>query len=113
MQSITNLGKKLTDERGIGGQGRLTISRIDTLQTFYGLVLRKNKCDAAALAKGTQAILQHYSEDVSHENCPTGNDSWCSFNRDAVTGEKNTQTHKKSTSTSCSRSGKTIVQQVG
>lgn len=46
------------------------------------------------MAKATHAILKPYSstlEDPHHEDCPTGKDSWCSYNRDIATGKS---THK-------------------
>ncbi|CAB3982713.1 Hypothetical predicted protein [Paramuricea clavata] len=40
-------GKKLSDNKGISGAGRLTIQRIDTLQNFYGMAIRQNKGELA------------------------------------------------------------------
>lgn len=84
------LGKKLDDGKGLGGKGRLTLTRIDTLQNFYGKAIRDNKGDAKAMSKATHAILKHYSstpEQPRHEDCPMGKDSWCSYNRDQATGQ--------------------------
>lgn len=80
----------MDDGKGIGGQGRLTNTRMDALQNFYGKAIRDNKGDAAAMSRATHAILKHYSstpEDPRHEDCPEGEGSWCSFNRDLATGE--------------------------
>ena len=88
-------GKKLADGKGIGGQGRLTIKRIDTLQNFYGFAIRSNKGNAKAMAKATQAILKHYSsttDEPKHDDCPAGDTSWCSYQRDQATGKS---THKE------------------
>ena len=71
-------------------QGRLTLTRIDTLQNFYGKAIRDNKGDAKAMSKATHAILKHYAstpEQPRHEDCPMGKDSWCSHNRDKATGQ--------------------------
>lgn len=84
MFSYYHLGKKLA-----GGQGRLTNSRIDAIQNFYGKAIRDHKGDAAGMAKATHAILRHYSstpENPHHEDCPQGAGSWCSYNRDLATG---------------------------
>ena len=81
------LGRKLENGKAIGGKGRLTLTRIDIMQSFYGLAIRKNKGDPEAMARSTRAILKHYSEDVSHDDCPIGKDSWCSFQRDKTTGQ--------------------------
>ena len=87
-------GQKLSDGKGINGSGRLTNARIDTMQNFYGMALRKNKGNAQDMAKATRAILKHYSstpENPQHEVCPTGKNSWCSFQKDTACG---TREHK-------------------
>ena len=80
------IGKKLSDGKGLGGKGRLTTARIDTLQNFYGLAIRNNKGNIEAMSKATMAILDHYKEDTLYEHCPPGKESWCSFQRDVATG---------------------------
>ena len=80
------IGKKLSDEKGLGGKGRLTTARIDTLQNFYGLAIRNNKGNIEAMSKATMAILDHYKEDTLYEHCPPGKESWCSFQMDIATG---------------------------
>ena len=61
--------------------------RIDTFQNCYGLAIKRNKGNPQAMSAATMAILSHYKESPSHEDCPQGKDSWCSFNRDKATGE--------------------------
>ena len=42
---------------------------------------------AADMSRATHANLKHYSSTVDkphHEDCPTGEDYWCSYNRDIV-----------------------------
>ena len=83
-------GKKLEDGKGIGGKGRLTAVRIGALQIFYGKAIRDNEGNATAMSKATHAILKHCSstpENPRHEDCPSGNESWCSYNRDLATGQ--------------------------
>ena len=74
----------------MGGKGGgLTIAKCDTIQNFYGKSLRDNRGNTEAMSKATWAILDHYSSTTDkpmHENCPTGKDSWCSYNRDKTTG---------------------------
>ena len=50
-------GKKLSDWKGIGGNGHLTVLRIDTLQKVYGLGIRNNKYNSEAMSKATMIIL--------------------------------------------------------
>ena len=43
------------------------------------------------MSRATHAILKHYSstsEKPPRGDCPTGRNSWCSYNRDIVTWEK-------------------------
>ena len=50
-------GKKLSDWKGIGGNGHLTVLRIDILQKVYGLGIRNNKYNSEAMSKATMIIL--------------------------------------------------------
>ena len=54
-----NKSKPLSDGKTISGAGRLTISRIDTMQKFYALALRQNKGDCHEMAKAKHTILKH------------------------------------------------------
>ena len=72
------LGKKLRDGKGIGGKGRLTLTRIHTIQSFYGKTIRDYKGDSSGMSRATHAILKHYSsllENPNHEDCPPKNPS--------------------------------------
>ena len=98
IEGITNCfafsGVKLADGKGLGEAGRLTIARIDTIQSFYGLCIHQNKGDAKAMSNATKAILLHYSsteEKPQHDCCPVGPKSWCSYQRDLAC---KTKTHR-------------------
>ena len=84
-------GRKIHDGLPLNGKGGgLTIAKIDTIQSFYGQCIRRNKGDAEKMSKQVWAILNHYSstpENPNHVDCPMGRDSWCSYNRDLATGE--------------------------
>ena len=72
----------------------MTVARIDTIQSFYGLCIRQNKGDSKAMAKATKAIMYHYAsteDNPQHTFCPVGRDSWCSYQRDVA---NNTKLHK-------------------
>lgn len=91
---VFHVGKKLADGKSLSGAGRLTLARVDTMQNFYGRAIRDNKNDAKAMSRATHAILKHYSstpEKPQHDDCPVGDSSWCSFQRDIVNG---TELHK-------------------
>ena len=76
-------GKKLTDGKLLSGKDRLTIIGIDAIQNVYGRAIRDNKLEEI------WAILDYYSSTESnpkHDKCPKGEKSWCSYQRDQVTG---------------------------
>ena len=52
-------GQKLNDGKSIGGYGRLTADRIDRLQTYYGLDIRRHKNDLEGMKKEVWAGLHH------------------------------------------------------
>ena len=82
-------GKKLDDGKAFNGKsGGLTLMNCDTIQNFYGKAIRENKNDVTNMVKSVWAILKHYSKEADHSDCPTGTNSWCSFNKDKVTGNK-------------------------
>lgn len=93
---------KLEDGKPIGGQGRLSESRIKRLQKYYGLAIRQNTLTKAnpterevdvavyTMKKNIIAILHHsvQSQDAAkqHRFCPVGEDSWCKWQQDYATG---------------------------
>ena len=80
----------------IGGAGRLTDALINSLQNYYGDVIRKNKADLDGMVKGVQATLLHSNstdEAPRHHLCPEGEDSWCKRQVAKAKGEE--YHHKK------------------
>ena len=79
----------LSDGKAIDGKGMLTNLCIDALQSLYGYVLRSNKGNCEAMAKGVMAILHHYSsteKDPQYQYCPRGETSWSKFQVDKSNG---------------------------
>ena len=70
---------------------------MNTMQNYYGMVIRNNLGNLYQMKKGVAAILFHCSEhlkddgepnyDERHKFCPTGETSWCLYRRDQVTGQ--------------------------
>ena len=90
--------RKLSDNKTIGGQGRLTGKKIDKIQRYYGLAIRRNKHDLTNMTKAVYAILQHMSstdQNPQHNDCPEGPDSWCKFNQAKATGSTQDYKHTK------------------
>lgn len=52
-----NKGVKLSDGKGLGGLGRLTSKKIDTLQNYYGFAIRQNFNNLQQMKADVQAVL--------------------------------------------------------
>ena len=62
------------------------------MQSFYGLLLWKNKGNAENMSRATHAILKHYSstaEHPKHDDCPEGVKFSCSYQRHIALGTNN------------------------
>ena len=74
--------QKLSDGKTIGGAGRLTDSRINSIQNYYGDAIRRNKGNLEAMIKAVQASLLHSNssdDNPRHHLCPQGQKSWCKW----------------------------------
>ena len=101
---------KLADGKPIGGQGRLSESRIKRFQKYYGLAIRQNTLPKAnpterevdvavyTMKKNIIAILHHsiQSQDAAkqHRFCPIGETSWCKWQQDSATGTTTFKTNE-------------------
>ena len=86
-----NKGVMIARKKGLGGKGRLTQSRINDFQTYYGKAIRSNRGNLEEMQKAVWAIFYHYSSTArnpKHHCCPPGETSWCKWQRDQVTGKK-------------------------
>lgn len=91
-------GQKLSDGRPLGGKGRLTDVVIDKMQTYYGNAIRNNSNSVEDMSKAIWAIWHHKgSTDVKpqHHLCPTGETSWCQYNKATAVGTIEQFKHKK------------------
>ena len=76
-------GTKLSDGKGVSGQGRLTDDLINKIQNYYGQCIRNNKGDLNGMHNDIWAIFKHIvidnnkSLEEQHANCPK--DRWCKF----------------------------------
>jgi len=81
-------GQKLSDGKPIKGKNRLTSSIIDTLQNYYGMAIRSNTDSLVNMVNAVLASLYHVAstdEDPNHDLCPSGQDTWCQYNKDSST----------------------------
>ncbi|GFU98999.1 uncharacterized protein TNCV_3382431 [Trichonephila clavipes] len=81
---------KLSDGKNISGRGRLTLKEVDSIQHYYGLAIRKNLSSVEDVKRAIWAIYFHKlstEDNPQHALCPLGEDSWCGYNHNIVTGE--------------------------
>ena len=92
----------LSDHKKLSGAGRLTNKVMNTLQNYYGMVIRSNVGNLYQMKKGIAAIIHHCSEylvkvdgsdkkvcddDTLHKFCPEGLESWYNYQKQKVAGE--------------------------
>ena len=66
------------------GKGRLTDRNIKKLTKYYGKAIRSNIGDSAAMKDAVWEIYYHSQSTDSmaqHQFCPSGQRSWCKYNR--------------------------------
>ena len=77
--------------KNLGGRGKLTKKSIDRLQNYYGIAVRANSYNLAQMKKPIHGTLFHVASSAKnnyHTHCPTGENSWCHYQSDKVTGLK-------------------------
>lgn len=91
------LRKLKKDTKGLGGKGKLTAKLIDELSVYYGLAIRRNKDSMPDMKKAIWATLKHKAstnEKPQHEDCPQGEDSWCTWQQAKAQGNLSDYEHK-------------------
>lgn len=87
----SKLGKeKLSDGKTIGGHRRLTDSRINEIQTYYGLSIRRNLTSVQDMKTAIWASYFHLSssnENPTHELCPSEAGTWCKYRKSIIEGK--------------------------
>lgn len=93
----TALRKLKKCNRGIGGKGKLTEVKINTMQNYFGIALRNNTSSVKEMSKAIWSTFYHLSstdDHPLHSKCPNGSDSWCSYQRAAAAGKAGQFRHK-------------------
>jgi hypothetical protein len=83
--------RKLVKEKKLGGKGKLTSSKIDRMQNYFGMAVRLNTSSVEIMLKAIMATLFHLSStdnNPQHTLCPVGEDSWCNFQSTTAKGLK-------------------------
>ena len=81
--------EKLSDGKPLGGKGWLTDKKIDSLQNYYGIAVRKHAGDVPGVYRAIWASVCHEistDEKPMHQYCPSGESSWCHYQGAQVTG---------------------------
>ena len=81
---IGNRLRKLRIDKKLGGENRLTNTKIDTLQYYFRIALRQNIANLEAMTNAIMSSLFHVSD--YHANLPKTSDSWCLYQRDKANG---------------------------
>ena len=75
----TALRKLKTEQKGLGGKGKLTDTMIDKMQNYYGIATRRNTGDLKAMKQNILASLFHCASNDKHpwhsKYCPLGKNS--------------------------------------
>ena len=78
--------EKFADGSRLGGKGKLTKGRIDSMQNYFGQAIRSHSHDLEGMQTAVKAILYHSvdneNREEQHQYCPKGKDSWCKFQKD-------------------------------
>lgn len=92
-------GHVLSDNKPIGGQGRLTAQVVDQLTQYYGKAIRSNSTSASDMFNAIWAIFYHKGstdKNPDHHLCPPGQDSWCQWQKAKANKTLKTHKHKHS-----------------
>lgn len=80
----THLRNLKKNTKGLGGKGKLTGKLIDELSIYFGLAIRRNCHSIEKMKNAIWGTLFHKmstDENPQHDHCPTGENSWCSWQR--------------------------------
>ncbi|CAB3232299.1 unnamed protein product [Arctia plantaginis] len=91
---VNNTVEEMKDKNGkkkklLGGKGKLIGKLIDKLTVYYGLAIRRH-CDSVdSMYKAIWASYFHNcstDKNPQHDNCPIGENSWCSWQKARALG---------------------------
>ena len=96
----TRLRNAKKSKKGIGGKGagKLTDKVIAELTKYYGLAIRRNPNSVENMRKEIWATYYHKSstdKKPRHQNCPSGESSWCKWRKAKATGSLDEYKHEK------------------
>ncbi|XP_054717343.1 uncharacterized protein LOC129226739 [Uloborus diversus] len=86
----SRLRKLKKNTKGLGGKGKLTDRFIDRLQNYYGIAIRSNVGNLAAMQQAVFAAFYHCCSGTKrsmHGQCPDGKESWCRIKKAEALGK--------------------------
>lgn len=110
------MGTKLRNckkTKSLGGKGKLIAKLIKELIIYYDLAIHRHYDSLEHMRKAIWATFLHKcstDEKPQHENCPTGEDSWCSWQKASTTGTLNNYKHKPALSADVAEAIKPIYE---
>lgn len=98
----THLRKVKKDKKGLGGRGKLTAKLIDELTVYYGLAIRRHSESKEEMKNAIWATFLHKistNDKPQHHLCPSGEDSWCTWQKAKASGSLKNYNHASPLST--------------
>lgn len=92
-------GVKLPDGKSLSGRGRLTDALIDKISVYYGNAIRNNADSIDNMKKAIWAVYCHMcssDNEPLHMFCPSGEASWCKYQKHVASGTTEIFRHKNS-----------------
>ncbi|XP_011881176.1 PREDICTED: uncharacterized protein LOC105569367 [Vollenhovia emeryi] len=89
--------KKMDQNLGGRGVGKLTDRLINKLTIYYGLAIRRNPNDVDKMINDMWATFEHKistNEKPMHERCPSGPASWCKWRQAEAAGTLSSYNHR-------------------
>ncbi|KYM96908.1 hypothetical protein ALC62_12418 [Cyphomyrmex costatus] len=109
----TRLRNRKKNEKGLSGKGKLTENLTKDLTLYYSLAIRRNSDFLENMKKAIWATFFHKcstDEKPQHDNCPTGKDSWCKWQKARALGNLDIFTHEPAMPEAVSKAIKSIYE---
>lgn len=82
--------RNVRKEKKLSGKGKLTENVVKKLTTYYGLSIRRNVNSVEDMKREIMATYYHIfstTKNPNHNNCPTGAESWCKWQKAIALGK--------------------------
>ena len=83
-KGLGHIFERKKDIKKLGGKGRLTDTKTDTLQNYLSIAFRQNVGGIDKMISVCKASMFYVAG--YHENCPRNQNSWCQYQQDILNG---------------------------